>query len=128
MMRKNDLKENGLADMAFKVESDHEVQMARAELYKVAKYAIKMHEMLKGVEEREGLEGWVQSKITKAADYISSVKHHMEQQPSDIELAVNVGPTDMEAESVTELKSEFTDEEVRKAIAIAKHPDIKGCN
>ena len=26
----------------------------------------KMHEMLKGVEEREGLEGWVQSKITKA--------------------------------------------------------------
>jgi len=58
-MREKDLRENGLADMAFKVESDHEVQMARAELYKVAKYAIKMHEMLKGVEEREGLEGWV---------------------------------------------------------------------
>ena len=78
MMREKDLKENGLADMAFKVESDHEVQMARAELYKVAKYAIKMHEMLKGVEEREGLEGWVQSKITKAADYLSSVYHHMD--------------------------------------------------
>ena len=78
MMREKDLKENGLADMAFKVESDHEVQMARAELYKVAKYAIKMHEMLKGVEEREGLEGWVQSKITKAADYLGSVYHHMD--------------------------------------------------
>ena len=77
-MREKDLKENGLADMAFKVESDHEVQMARAELYKVAKYAIKMHEMLKGVEEREGLEGWVQSKITKAADYLGSVYHHMD--------------------------------------------------
>ena len=77
-MREKDLKETGLADMAFKVESDHEVQMARAELYKVAKYAIKMHEMLKGVEEREGLEGWVQSKITKAADYLSSVYHHMD--------------------------------------------------
>ena len=77
-MREKDLKETGLADMAFKVESDHEVQMARAELYKVAKYAIKMHEMLKGVEEREGLEGWVQSKITKAADYLGSVYHHMD--------------------------------------------------
>ena len=39
-MREKDLKETGLADMAFKVESDDEVQMARAELYKVAKYAI----------------------------------------------------------------------------------------
>jgi hypothetical protein len=34
--------------------------------------------MLKGVEEREGLEGWVQSKITKAADYMGSVYHHMD--------------------------------------------------
>mgnify|MGYP001123605630 FL=1 len=76
-MRQKDLKE-GLADLAYKVESDHEVQMARAELYKVAKYAIKLHEMLKGVTEKEGLEGWVQSKITKAADYMSSVYHHMD--------------------------------------------------
>ena len=76
-MKEKDLKE-GLADLAYKAESDHEVQMARAELYKIAKYAIKMHEMLKGVEEREGLEGWVQSKITKAADYMGSVYHHMD--------------------------------------------------
>jgi len=76
-MREKHLKE-GLADLAYKAESDHEVQMARAELYKIAKYAIKMHEMLKGVEEREGLEGWVQSKITKAADYMGSVYHHMD--------------------------------------------------
>ena len=66
-------KETGLADLAYKAESDHEVQMARGDLYKIAKYAIKLHEMLKGVEEREGLDGWVQSKITKAADYIGSV-------------------------------------------------------
>jgi hypothetical protein len=76
-MKAEQLKE-GLADLAYKAESDHEVQMARAELYKIAKYAIKMHEMLKGVEEREGLEGWVQSKITKAADYMGSVYHHMD--------------------------------------------------
>lgn len=77
-MREKHLKETGLADMAFKVEQDHEVQMARAELYKLAKYAIKLHEMLKGVSEQQGLEGWVQAKITKAADYVSSVYHHMD--------------------------------------------------
>lgn len=68
----------GLGDMAHMAERDHEVQMARAELYKIAKYAIKLHEMLKGVSEAEGIEGWMQSKITKAADYIGSVYHTLE--------------------------------------------------
>ena len=77
-MKEKHLKETGLADLAYKAESDHEVQMARGDLYKIAKYAIKLHEMLKGVEEREGLDGWVQSKITKAADYIGSVYHHLD--------------------------------------------------
>lgn len=67
-----------LADLAMRAESDHEVQMARAELYKIAKYAIKLHDMLKGVSESEGLDGWVQSKITKSADYIGSVYHHLD--------------------------------------------------
>jgi hypothetical protein len=77
-MKEKDLKETGLADLAYKAEADHEVQMARAQLYKIGKYAIKMHEMLKGVSEQEGLEGWVQSKITKAADYMGAVYHHMD--------------------------------------------------
>jgi len=77
-MREKHLIEKGLADLAYKAEADHEVQMARAELYKIAKYAIKLHDMLKGVSEAEGLEGWVQSKITKAADYMNSVYSHMD--------------------------------------------------
>lgn len=68
----------GLADLAGKAEMDHEVQMARADLYKIAKYAIKLHDMLKSVSEAEGLEGWQQAKITKAADYIGSVYHNLE--------------------------------------------------
>ena len=61
----------GLAELAGVAERDHEVQMARADLYKIAtKYAIKLHEMLKGVLETEGMQGWQQSKITKAADYM----------------------------------------------------------
>ena len=76
-MRKNEFKE-GLGDLAARAEMDHEVQMARADLYKIAKYAIKLHDMLKGVSEAEGLEGWQQAKITKAADYIGSVYHNLD--------------------------------------------------
>ena len=80
-MRDKEISE-GLGDMAHMVEKDHEVQMARADLYKLAKYAIKLHDMLKGVSEAEGLEGWVQSKITKSADMIGSVYHHMDYENS----------------------------------------------
>ena len=76
-MRDKEIKE-GLADLAQRAEMDHEVQMARSDLYKIAKYAIKLHEMLKGVSEAEGLEGWQQSKITKAADYMGSVYHSLD--------------------------------------------------
>jgi hypothetical protein len=68
----------GLGELADMAERDHEVQMARAQLYKLAKYSIKLHDMLKQVTEAEGLEGWQQAKITKASDYISSVYHSLE--------------------------------------------------
>ena len=68
----------GLADLADMAERDHEVQMARSDLYKLAKYAIKLHEMLKNVSEAEGIEGWQQAKITTAANDISSVYHNLD--------------------------------------------------
>jgi hypothetical protein len=79
-MREKDLKsiKEGRGDLAAQAEMDHEIQMARSELYKIAKYAIKLHEMLKGRSEEQGLEAWQQSKITKAADYMGSVYHNLE--------------------------------------------------
>jgi hypothetical protein len=77
MMRNNEITE-GLGELADGIERDHEVQMARAELYKMAKYTVHLHKMLSNVSEEEGLEGWVQSKITKAADMIGSVYHHLD--------------------------------------------------
>lgn len=68
----------GLGELADMAERDHEVQMARAQLYKLAKYSIKLHDMLKGISEAEGIEGWQQAKITKASDYISSVYHSLD--------------------------------------------------
>ena len=76
--KKKESVQEDLAQMAQKVEQDHEVQMARSDLYKAAKYSIKLHERLKGISEEQGLEGWVAAKITKASDYLSSVFHYMD--------------------------------------------------
>lgn len=54
---------------------DSEMQMAKAELYKLNQYSAKLYKLIADDQE---LEGWVQSKITKAADYISSVYHYLE--------------------------------------------------
>jgi len=75
--RKDEVNE-GISDDAHHMERDHEVQMARSDLYKTANYAIKLHAILKGISEEQGLDGWMQSKITKAADYMSSVFHALE--------------------------------------------------
>jgi hypothetical protein len=57
---------------------DHsESRMARADLYRAAKNAMKLFELVHTGQE---LEGWVQAKITKAADYLDSVYHYMEYQ------------------------------------------------
>jgi hypothetical protein len=54
---------------------DSEGGMAKSQLYKMAKYAMMLHDAL---EEDTQLEAWVQSKITMAAEYISKVKHYLE--------------------------------------------------
>lgn len=77
-MARRKVQENHLADMAARAEMDHEVQMARSDLYKIAKYAVELHDMLKSVSEAEGMQGWQQAKITKAADYLGSVYHSMD--------------------------------------------------
>jgi len=102
----------GLADMADIAERDHEVQMARAELYKIAKYSIKLHEMLKGVSEAEGIEGWMQSKITKAADYIGSVYHTLDYDNSPI--ATESHKFTMSDEDVDAYKSKLSEDFQKK--------------
>ena len=86
------INEGHLSDVAPQVDTDHEVNMARNDLYKAANYAVDLHRMLKNVSEYEGLDGWVQSKITKASDYLSSVFHYMEGNavPDEADLALVV--------------------------------------
>ena len=52
-----------------------EIDMAGRDLLKAHDYAAKLSEM---VQQLPGLDGWVASKITKAADYLSSVYHFLD--------------------------------------------------
>ena len=54
---------------------DLEGELVKDQLCHIAQYAIAMAGML---EDDQELEGWVQSKITLAKDYVSKVKHHLE--------------------------------------------------
>ena len=54
---------------------DDEGRMAKSQLYKMAKYAAELYKML---EDDTQLDAWVQAKLTKAADYLGSVKHYLE--------------------------------------------------
>lgn len=56
-------------------EHDHEGAMAKADLYKLANYSLKL---FKQMDDGDQLESWVQAKITKAADYIASVYHYLQ--------------------------------------------------
>jgi len=66
-----------IADEAEHMHKDHEVQMARSQLYSGAQAAIEIHRMLKDISEMEGLQGWVQSKITLASDYLEQVRDYL---------------------------------------------------
>jgi hypothetical protein len=57
-----------------------EIEMAAADLHKIAEYAPKLQSI---VSQMPNLEGWVAAKITKASDYISSVYHWLEYQEQD---------------------------------------------
>jgi hypothetical protein len=54
---------------------DLEGEMAKDQLCHIAQYAIAMAGVL---EDNQELEGWVQSKITLAKEYVSKVRHHLE--------------------------------------------------
>ena len=63
-------------------EKDHEVSMARGELEAIADKATQLASMLQSKsDEGNPLEAWVQSKITKAKDYITSVSDYLTYNP-----------------------------------------------
>ena len=70
--RKNGLIKHGESRL------DHEVEMARSDLFSAAKNAKQVYELIADVSEEEGLEGWVQEKIIKANDYLNTIREYLE--------------------------------------------------
>jgi hypothetical protein len=95
-MKRKKIIENIAADAA-RMEHDHEVQMARAQLYRAAKHAVELHDLLRNFSDTQDLEGWVQAKITMAAEYLESVKNHLEYEviSGEIPLVGNDMPMEM---------------------------------
>ena len=69
-------------------DKDHEISMARGELEAIADKATQLSAALQGKsDEGNPLEAWVQSKITKAKDYINSVSDYMMYKPEEVKEA-----------------------------------------
>jgi hypothetical protein len=96
---------------------NHEAAMARADLYKLANYSMKLFKM---IQEGQELEGWVQAKVTKAADYIASVYHFMEYEMKTSEYGENLNNSDVYSESVRRVFQQRLTEAKAKAQAIKK--------
>lgn len=88
------MSEPGVRPETYNQYPDHEVQMARQELYRTAKLALMLHDLLKNVGENQGLEGWAQAKLTRAADYIETVFSYMDYEMRYPSGMTEAGPTD----------------------------------
>ena len=98
-------------------EKDHEVSMARGELEAIADKATQLASMLQSKsDEGNPLEAWVQSKITKAKDYITSVSDYLTYNP------------DMKQNEETILEKSFTSQQIKQAYGILNDPRYKGGN
>jgi len=90
---------------------DQEAAMARADLYKTANYSFKLFKM---IQDGDQLEGWVQAKITKAADYVASVFHYLEYEMKFSEYGSKIENSDMYTEAVRkEFKKKLTEAKVK---------------
>jgi hypothetical protein len=116
-----------MMDLMQQQNDDHEASMARADLFKCAQYSFKLFKM---IHDGQQLEGWVQAKITKAADYIASVYHYMEYEMKFSEYGEQIENSDMYSESQrAALKNMLTEAKSKmKELTKAQAKKIKEAN
>jgi hypothetical protein len=87
MLTQNQIKYNTTRPHPANEEKDHEYSMARSELSTVMNAARRLKKKMKG----EGnIEAWVQSKITKAADYIDTAADYLDSRESKVNEDVTI--------------------------------------
>jgi hypothetical protein len=89
---------------------DYEGGMAKSQMLKMKKYAMALCDM---IDDESQLESWVQAKLTKASDYMSSVYHYLDYQQSKMNEAMVSGKKvdlkSIEGEDNMFTYAEFTD-------------------
>ena len=104
---------------------DHEGSMARQQMYKTMNYA---QELYDNVPEDAELPAWVQSKMTKIADYIGAVKHYLQyeykhdhgryheglQEQDEIEIAGGAVTVDVDTKQLAQKLRQILPTEVQK--------------
>tara|TARA_A100001515_G_scaffold144632_1_gene149328 strand:- start:229 stop:684 length:456 start_codon:yes stop_codon:yes gene_type:complete len=97
---------------------DREGDMAKGQLYHIAKNAMTLFDSL---SDEDQLQGWVQSKITKASDYMKSVRDYLEYEmgvemmdPEEVEDLVD--PDDVLDEGMKDLHTEIENMILEKGI------------
>ena len=109
-------------------EDDHEISMARGELEAIADKATQLSSMLQGKsDDGNPLEAWVQSKITKAKDYINSVADYLTYNPDmkedaakDMEKVASIRARQMALQTKVQ-KMDRADPKNKTPLAIAKN-------
>jgi hypothetical protein len=104
---------------------DHEVEMARSDLFSAAKNAQQVYSMIKDVSEDEGLDGWVQEKIIKANDYLNTIREYLEGKQvqgvaEGLEQPNEAGQAVQKLKQIAGMRSQFT----YNGLQEAGHADI----
>ena len=76
--------------------TDHEVEMARNQLRSSFENAKHIYQNIKDLSEIQGLDGWVQAKITKASDYLEAVNQYLDGKKQMIEKEIEVAEDQIE--------------------------------
>tara|TARA_R110002096_G_scaffold44004_8_gene118460 strand:- start:2331 stop:3518 length:1188 start_codon:yes stop_codon:yes gene_type:complete len=99
-------------------DKDHEYEMARSQL-KTSAIAIKR--LMEKLGQDEGnLQAWIQSKLTKASDYIDSVADYMDAKDPVVKEAVELSNQVKELFEFDEVEQVIEDEEVEVQYIVAK--------
>jgi hypothetical protein len=109
-----------------------DVEMAKSELYNAVYHAISIYNLLKN---KGDVEAWVSSKITKAADYLNSIKHYLdhedgpmpteENEEENLISALNLGSKDIINQISTMLRRESKENLQRLLYEVVKAIETK---
>ena len=76
---------------------DYEGSKARSQMLKMKRYIIALGQM---IDDETELEAWVQAKLTKASDYMSSVYHYLDYQRMKMNETIHPNPADIEFDNI----------------------------